>query len=104
MPEHRGRDDDEDDNQRQEGDSSLLQEKYLGREEYYPDFLRFFQLEMKKAKEKERVPGGGEGMGAWQRVVSDYLLDRDKGADALLVRLYAGFLHPLIQLMYGVEW
>lgn len=22
----------------------------------------------------------------------------------MLVRLYAGFLHPLIQLMYGVEW
>jgi hypothetical protein len=24
--------------------------------------------------------------------------------DEMLVRLFAGFLHPLIQLMYGVEW
>ncbi|KAH6840925.1 hypothetical protein B0I37DRAFT_438424 [Chaetomium sp. MPI-CAGE-AT-0009] len=63
---------------------------HLGNEAYYPDFLRFFQAEM-------RALGG-----SWQAVLTRYLLD--KKDDTLLVRLFAGLLHPLIQLMYGVEW
>ncbi|EAQ85992.1 hypothetical protein CHGG_07245 [Chaetomium globosum CBS 148.51] len=75
----------------------------FGDEAYYPDFLRFFQAEMKRE-------------GGWKNVVGRYLfglgLGVDKegdgvgggGGDELLVRLFAGILHPLIQLMYGVEW
>lgn len=70
---------------------------YLGREEYYPDFLRFFQSETQKLG------------GSWQAVMERYLFGKgldggDGGGDEMLVRLFAGFLHPLIQLMYGVEW
>ncbi|KAL2135403.1 hypothetical protein VTI74DRAFT_8636 [Chaetomium olivicolor] len=81
---------------------------YFGREEYYPDFLRFFQSEIK-----------AQG-GSWQRVMGKYLLGLEWGEEGkegtkraelgsggeeeMLVRLFAGLLHPLIQLMYGVEW
>ena len=63
---------------------------YLGNETYYPDFLRFFQSEIGQR-------------GSWQAVVARYLFSPEDG-DELLVRLYAGLLHPLIQLMYGVEF
>lgn len=63
---------------------------YLGKEEHYPDFLAFFQREI-DAK-------------GWQAVLSEYLFQGTASADDLLVRLYAGLLHPLLQLMYGVEW
>ena len=66
--------------------------KYLGKEQYYPDFLLFFQREM-------------ERLGGWQPVLNEYLFKpNDPRAEDMLIRLYAGFLHPLIQLMYGVEW
>ncbi|KAK1833346.1 HypA protein [Podospora conica] len=65
---------------------------YLGKEQYYPDFLRFFQLEIANS------PGG------WPDVLKTYLFSGSSDADALLVRLFAGFLHPLIQLLYGVEF
>ncbi|PHH84271.1 hypothetical protein CDD83_2214 [Cordyceps sp. RAO-2017] len=70
--------------------------RYLGRGRHYPDFLRYFQRQM-----------DGHG-GRWQPVVERHLLPA-AGDDAggpwaaarydLLGRLYAGFLHPLIQLM-----
>lgn len=63
---------------------------YLGKEKHYPNFLAFFQREI-DAK-------------GWEAVLSEYLFAGTPSADDLLVRLYAGFLHPLIQLMYGVEW
>lgn len=64
--------------------------KYLGKEQYYSDFLRYFQREI-----------GAKG---YEAVLSRYLFQGDEAADDMLVRLYSGFLHPLIQLMYGVEW
>ncbi|KAL2118406.1 hypothetical protein VTJ04DRAFT_8066 [Mycothermus thermophilus] len=101
---------------------------YLSKEEYYPDFLRFFQSETSR-------------LGGWREVVGRYLLGLDMGGKGgsqglgsrgveekrggagggvggvvlgeergkkedspLLVRLFAGFLHPMIQLMYGIEW
>lgn len=64
--------------------------KYLGRDQYYPDFLAFFQREI-EAK-------------GWQAVVTEYLFSGTEAAEDLLVRLYAGVLHPLIQLMYAMEW
>ena len=64
---------------------------FLGDETHYSDFLAFFQHEI-DAK-------------GWQRVVADNLFDpANPRADDLLQRLFAGFLHPLIQLMYGMEW
>jgi hypothetical protein len=58
---------------------------------HYADFLRFFQDEIARD--------------GWQAVVVRALLDEgDELADDLLQRLFGGVLHPLIQLMYGVEW
>ncbi|KAK4185016.1 hypothetical protein QBC35DRAFT_517204 [Podospora australis] len=62
---------------------------YFGKEEYYPDFLRFFQAEISR-------------LGSYQAVVSQYLFNDT--SEEMMVRLFAGFLHPLIQLMYGLEW
>ncbi len=56
----------------------------------YATFLSFFQEEITKKD--------------WKRVVHEYLLKGDAAADDMLARSFAGFLHPLIQLMYGVEW
>ncbi|KAK0720028.1 HypA protein [Lasiosphaeris hirsuta] len=64
--------------------------KYIGKEQYYPDFLRFFQREIDAR--------------GWEAVVNEYLFSGDAAADDMLVRLFSGFLHPLIQLMYGMEW
>ncbi|KID64041.1 hypothetical protein MAN_07212, partial [Metarhizium hybridum] len=64
--------------------------KYLGQEQYYPDFLDYFQSVI-------RTKG-------YECVVNEYLFKGDAAADDLLVRLHAGVLHPLIQLMYGLEW
>ncbi|KAK0651821.1 hypothetical protein B0T16DRAFT_87862 [Cercophora newfieldiana] len=63
---------------------------YLGKEKHYPDFLRFFQREI--------ASHGSES------VLTTYLFSGTPAADDMLARLYAGFLHPLIQLMYGLEW
>lgn len=64
--------------------------KYLGRGQYYPDFLAFFQREIESK--------------GWEAVVAEYLFSGSEAAEDLLVRLYAGVLHPLIQLMYAMEW
>ncbi|KAH7633020.1 hypothetical protein B0T09DRAFT_332675, partial [Sordaria sp. MPI-SDFR-AT-0083] len=75
--------------------------KYLGREVYYPDFLAFFKREMDAAA--ARTEKDGKELG-YEEVVNEYLFSGTPEADNLLVRLYSGFLHPLIQLMYGLEW
>lgn len=64
--------------------------KYLGGEQYYPDFLAFFQREISRK--------------GWAVVISEYLLAGTEAADDLLVRLHGSLLHPLIQLLYGMEW
>lgn len=63
---------------------------YLGKEQYYHDFLVFFQKEI-EAK-------------SWQGVLSEYMFARDERADDLLARLYAGFLHPIIHTGFGIEF
>ncbi|KAJ4993573.1 DUF4243 domain-containing protein [Stagonosporopsis vannaccii] len=63
---------------------------YLGKEQYYHDFLVFFQKEI-EAK-------------TWQQVLNEYLFARDERADDLLARLYAGFLHPIIHTGFGIEF
>lgn len=64
--------------------------EYLGKGKYYHDFLVFFQGEI-EAK-------------GWQNVLNEYLFAGDERADDMLVRLYAGFLHPLIHLGFGIEF
>ena len=64
--------------------------KYLGQEQYCHDYEVFFQQEIEKK--------------GWQAVLNEHLFAGDDHADALFVRLYAGFLHPLIHLGYGVEF
>ncbi|KAF1848138.1 uncharacterized protein K460DRAFT_276102 [Cucurbitaria berberidis CBS 394.84] len=63
---------------------------YLGKEKYYHDFLVFFQNEM-DAK-------------GWHNVVNEYLFAGDERADDMLVRLFGGFLHPIIHLGFGIEF
>jgi hypothetical protein len=63
---------------------------YLGKEKYYHDFLLFFQAEMER-----------KGQHA---VLHQYLFAADERANDMLSRLYAGFLHPLIHLGFGVEF
>ncbi|KAH6965020.1 hypothetical protein EDB82DRAFT_568958 [Fusarium venenatum] len=64
--------------------------QYLGKEEYYPDFLAYFQ---------KQIDDHG-----YKWVVKEYLLKGNASANDLLLRFYAGVLHSLIQLMYGLEW
>ncbi|KAK7966084.1 uncharacterized protein PG986_000361 [Apiospora aurea] len=63
----------------------------LGKEQYYSDWLLFFEHEI-------------ERLGGWQKTLSEYMFKGEERSQDMLVRMYAGFLHPLIQLMYGVEW
>ncbi|KAH7033090.1 uncharacterized protein B0I36DRAFT_361808 [Microdochium trichocladiopsis] len=66
--------------------------KRLGKEQYYTDFLIFFRAEI-------------ERLGGWQQVLQEYLFKQDDERSLdMLVRMHSGFLHPMIQLMFGVEW
>ncbi|KAF2198855.1 hypothetical protein GQ43DRAFT_442976 [Delitschia confertaspora ATCC 74209] len=64
--------------------------KYLGQGKRYHEFLVFFKEEMETK--------------GWHNVVNEYLFKGDERADDMLVRLYAGFLHPLIHLGFGIEF
>jgi Questin oxidase-like len=64
--------------------------KYLGQEEYFSDYETFFQKEI-EAK-------------GWEAVLNEHLFARDEHAESLLVRMYAGFLHPIIHLGFGIEF
>jgi hypothetical protein len=63
---------------------------YLGPEDHYSTFLNFFQREIEKS--------------SWQEVLQTYLLAGDKRANDMLARLYAGVLHPIIHLGFGIEF
>ncbi|PNP55101.1 hypothetical protein THARTR1_04790 [Trichoderma harzianum] len=63
---------------------------YLGKGKHYPDFLNFFQDEIEEK--------------GWEKVLLEYVFRGDERSEAIFGRLFAGFLHPLIQLMYGIEW
>ncbi|KAI1505859.1 HypA protein [Biscogniauxia marginata] len=64
--------------------------KRLGKGQYYADFLAFFQAEI------ERL--------GWEKTLHEYMFKGDERSEDMLIRMFAGFVHPLIQLMYGVEW
>ncbi|KAI5358860.1 putative questin oxidase [Septoria linicola] len=63
---------------------------YLGPEKYYNDFLEFFREEINKK--------------GWQNVLQEYVFAGDERAETMLVRMYAGFLHPIIHLGFGIEF
>ncbi|KXS94935.1 hypothetical protein AC579_4484 [Pseudocercospora musae] len=63
---------------------------HLGPQEHYNDFLHFFSAEIDKK--------------GWQDVLKEYVFSRSSLADNMLVRMYAGFLHPIIHLGFGVEF
>ncbi|KAF2448756.1 hypothetical protein P171DRAFT_428775 [Karstenula rhodostoma CBS 690.94] len=63
---------------------------YLGKEQYYHDFLQYFQHEISTR--------------GWETVLNDELFKGDERADDLLARLFGGFLHPIIHLGFGVEF
>ncbi|OJJ48527.1 hypothetical protein ASPZODRAFT_62885 [Penicilliopsis zonata CBS 506.65] len=62
----------------------------LGREEHYPNFLAFFQVEI-----------ANKGV---EHVLNEYLFAEDERAEDLLIRLFSGLLHPIIHLGFGVEF
>lgn len=62
----------------------------LGNKDNYHTFLQFFKSEI----EKSSVEG----------VLQKYLFAGDERADRMLVCMYAGFLHPIIHLGYGLEF
>ncbi len=64
--------------------------EYLGNEKYYRDYLEFFRGEIDK--------------NGYEQVINEYCLKGDERADDMLVRLHAGFLHPMIHLGFGVEF
>ncbi len=71
------------------GDNAIFT-KYLGQEEYFSHYEAFFQKE---------IDANG-----WEAVLTEHLFAHDEHADDLLVRMYAGFLHPIIHLGFGVEF
>lgn len=63
---------------------------FLGQEKHFRNYLVFFQSEI-DAK-------------GWPAVINEYCFARDDRAEDMLVRLFMGFLHPLIHLGFGVEF
>lgn len=66
--------------------------RYLGKGTAFPTWLAFFQGEMDDV--------GGD----WQAVLQKYLFADTETARDLQGRLFGGLLHPIIQLLYGIEW
>ncbi|GME36642.1 hypothetical protein BKCO1_3400021 [Neofusicoccum parvum] len=65
--------------------------QHLGSKQHYRDFLAYFQAELER-----------KGVAA---VLQEHLFTRgDARAEDLLARLFAGFLHPLIHVGFGVEF
>lgn len=62
----------------------------LGNDAHYADFLLYFQRAIDE--------------NGWQAVVASHLLGDSPACLDMLGRLCAGFYHPAIQLMYGIEW
>ncbi|KAJ5480178.1 hypothetical protein N7530_005687 [Penicillium desertorum] len=64
--------------------------KHMFQEEHYSNYLAFFQREI----DAKGVPG----------VLKEYLFSGDKLAESLLSRMFAGLIHPIIHLGFGIEF
>jgi len=62
----------------------------LGDEKQYKNFLQFFRNEIENS--------------GWQAVVNKFVFSKDEVATKMLPLVFAGFLHPLIHLGFGVEF
>ncbi|KAF9887293.1 hypothetical protein FE257_010288 [Aspergillus nanangensis] len=62
----------------------------LGKGNNYPNYLEFFQREI-------------EGKGV-EHVLNQYVFAGDENAEAMMIRLFAGLLHPIIHLGFGLEF
>jgi len=63
---------------------------FLGDEQQYKNFLQFFRGEIKSS--------------GWQAVVNEFVFSDNELASKMLPLVFAGFLHPLIHLGFGVEF
>lgn len=63
---------------------------FLGDERHYKNFLQLFRQEIEAT--------------GWQAVVNKYLFADDRLSSKMLPLVFAGFLHPLIHLGFGVEF
>ncbi|KAL1848394.1 hypothetical protein Plec18167_004823 [Paecilomyces lecythidis] len=63
---------------------------FLSDDRNYPNFLAFFQREIE-------TKGLGE-------TICEHLLTGDDHANNILVRMFSGYLHPLIRFGLGIEW
>ncbi|CAG8225358.1 unnamed protein product [Penicillium salamii] len=79
-------------------DESLIQSlsdkkvfmKYMYHEEQYSNYLAFFQREITQ----KGVPA----------IMKEYLFGGDELAESLLSRMFAGLVHPIIHLGFGIEF
>ncbi|OCL15442.1 hypothetical protein AOQ84DRAFT_419307 [Glonium stellatum] len=62
----------------------------LGESKYYQEFIAFFQSEISR----KGVPD----------VVNEFVFKRDEAADDMLLRMFSGFLHPILHLGFGLEF
>ena len=65
-------------------------QEYLGNEKHYHNYLVFFEREIDK--------------NGYEAVINEYCLKGDERANDMLVRMFMGFLHPIIHLGFGVEF
>ncbi|KAH8702153.1 putative HypA-like protein [Talaromyces proteolyticus] len=63
---------------------------YLGKEEHYSSFLAYFQQEI----DSKGVP----------TALQEHLFAEDQHADDMLARMFAGLIHPIIHLGFGIEF
>ncbi|KAL8792216.1 MAG: hypothetical protein Q9195_005172 [Heterodermia aff. obscurata] len=68
----------------------VIFDQYLGKGEYYADFLRFFEDEVTE----KGVPS----------VIKEYILKGDERADDIFCRMYADLVHPMIHLGCAIEF
>ncbi|KAL2867472.1 questin oxidase family protein [Aspergillus lucknowensis] len=61
-----------------------------GKEENYPNFLKFFQSEIQ--------------LKGVEAVLNEYLFSGDENAESMLARLFGGLLHPIIHLGFAIEF
>lgn len=64
--------------------------KSTGQQSLYSSYLKFFADEIEKKD--------------WKAVLDEYVFKGDDRANTVFNRLFAGFLHPLIHLGFGVEF
>ncbi|KAI1468938.1 uncharacterized protein F4812DRAFT_458462 [Daldinia caldariorum] len=64
--------------------------KFFGKGEYYNTFLEYFQSEIDKL--------------GWEKALLEYMFKGDERSEDIQIRMTSSIIHPIIQLMYGVEW